>query len=381
MPSYPVAYRGGRGLRNGPRSLPAPDMPPIEWGPLAGAAAFAWAARSLYDQLGPGGIFDAGPALTGGYDPASLGWTLVQDCGFPPNWHPTASFTTCTKKVIGKAAAEAQVGPATAPGVYAEWDRAGSIYNAALLRYENCQPARRWSSLAGAGTIYPVRRVPAAVRPLPRPWDLLLLGGPDAAFGVRAYEVEPKLGRQVPRYGETMRREILDIWVVPGTVRPPIPIPRPVPRPVTVPRAVPMANMVEKKFPTNSRLGQAFFMLYRAFNFLGDSYGFIRALWKSLPRGARGKSRTMGAMVGDLFRNFDQLDWMAALARLSLWKLQDSVVGFQQQNMFNAIGAAYGFNAARTWSTLDSAIRQSASGVDRAVSRSRRSPDTEQIRV
>lgn len=255
------------------------------------------------------------------------------------------------------------------------WARAGR-FNATLSRYENCETSQRWDRGAGA-KFAPYTAAPAAPQLGGRPG--VLLGGPLLSAGsrfvpaegsVRGYAVDPDLRG---RYNEIVRRDVSYLTVPPGTLTPPRPIVRPGTRPIAIPRAIAAPNTLEQKFAKNSKLNSMFLALYQGFNFLGDSLAFVRAMWFSL-RGPKGRSMHLGAMLRDLWRNPQNIDWNLALYNVALWKLQDATFGSQQMSTFEAIGSRYGYNAARTWSTLDSAIRQSAGRLERTIAAERGSP-------
>lgn len=371
---YPVSYRGAGAFKGGPRSLPAPSLPPLEFGPLAGAAMAAWAFGELLQQVDWGQFWPPGTMITT-QSPGGYGWTVDWDCGAPPARLPAASWTSCGLKVVSKNNWEGQhQNPLTASTLW--WWAAGGRYNAALFRYEQCQTAQRW--VKGAGLPFS-RTTIAPAFPRPMPPAVLALAPP--AIATRAYDPPDKdsswwWGVISPPFDPGV---VGGVDVVPpeGAVR------YFRARAVARPRAVAPAGTREVKVPQNSTTGRAFMAMYRAFNFLGDAYGFTRALWGAIPASYRGGSRSLGNMARDLWDYFghlqtasrdERLDYfMSAATRGAMWKAQDAAYGGLQSGIFSAQAQRYGYNAARAWSTVDSAVNMSANSLQRASYREQNS--------
>lgn len=367
---YPTSWRAPRPSR-GPLSA-LPDMPPLEPLPwLAGLSIAAWSFSQLAIQLA--GLFETRYRQV----PGSYGWTLTVDCGRPQLRLPAASFGSCSSGynlIISKSAWESDAdglqNPLSLTTTSLSYYDKPAVYNAALLRYQSIATAARWTK----GTGRPFSLVTAGYRPIPA-----LLGGPLAnqwrrvlGQSDRGYANEPgavsthrPYGRHW-RYADLWLRDAMDVHDEDGAVTHPT-------VPVSVPRAVPYPGMKEKKLGAHTRGGRLFLNMYRAFNFLGDSYGFTRAVWRSLPGNYYRRTPPMHAMWRDVYARWDEVNWVALLRNVALWKFTDTVMGSVQASMFNAQTAAYGANAARLWSTLDTAIRQSAGSLERASRRSQSS--------
>lgn len=373
---YPIAYRGVRSpQRARSRAVPnIPDFPPFEFGPLAGLAVASWSFAQLMRELDFGNL----PG-TGGQayrlDPAAYGWTAVLNCA-PNGTNKLPGFTACGTTVNGKASWEAPGWSALNPSVSVlYWWQPAARFNPALLRYEGCVRAVRWErgvSGANFNSAFAIQRPYRAPRPLPALWAraLEILGMRDRGYGRyesvgvgwqagRRTGTEPIVHEGFDVHDETVVRT----WTTN----------------VVQARAVPAAQTHEVKISQNTAAGRAFIAMYAAFNLLGDAYGFTRAIWKTIPKNRRGRSRRLGSMLRDFYDYTPDLArmstfekhqfFMRALANAGIWKLQDIAWGGVQAGVFNAQTQAYGANAARTWSTLDSAIRQSEGALQRATSR------------
>lgn len=152
---------------------------------------------------------------------------------------------------------------------------------------------------------------------------------------------------------------------------------RPLPVPVTVPRAVPIALTKELKINTHTAAGRTFATMLMAWNFMGDTWGFVGALWRALPREARGRSRRLGAMLNDLYRGWfyfnpylekNQRHLLNAMRNVALWKFSDTVMGGAQSSLFEAQTAVAGAMFARVWASLDSHGRAQAQSLARTFS-------------
>lgn len=373
---YPVAYRGIRSPQRGGRAIPSmPDLPPFEFGPLAGVAVASWAFTALMRELDFGNV----PGVGGDayqLDPAAFGWTAVLTCT-PGGQSKLPGFTVCGTTVNGKAGWEAAGWSALNPSVSVlyYWLPAAR-YNPALVRYENCTRAVRWERGAFGRNFanYSIARPVRAPRPLPALWadQLVIEGWRDRGYGTwESWGVGALGGRHTGT--EEVYHEGFEVHdETPVSVRHNGDV-------ISVPRAVPVATTHEVKISQNTAAGRAFMAMYTAFNLLGDAYGFARAIWKAIPKAHRGRSRKLGNMLLDFYNyapylangsgpDRDEFIW-AAMGNAALWKVQDVVWGGAQAGLFNAQTAAYGANAARTWSTVDSALRQSQGALQRASRR------------
>lgn len=366
--SYPTRYRSGRGPQRGPNKW-APELDPLLFGgvTVAGIAYMDWALRNLVQQLGHDVADHPIRQLPGSY-----GWTLVRDCGFPPARLPAAGHTTCGDKIVSNAAEASEAQGAqnpmstTSTNLY-YFDRASRRFSSlawwmqASQHWQQGVSGRNFSSLTLAGAR------PLGVR---LPWAITrALGWREAG-----YDAAPAVPGRLP--GFDMLDNRWGAWVGVGgvvgprpAIRPDFPT-RPLPRPVA--RAVPYALMREIKFNPATRSGRVFFAMYATFNLLGDVNGFTRALWFSLPKEKRGRSMNWYRMAGDVFKNWQHIDPLLGAANVAKWKFLDTLYGGTQGAMFRAIGAGYGFNLARVWSTLESEINATTAYNRRRLEREQR---------
>lgn len=370
MRSFPTAYRAAARSRQRAKALP-PNLPPLGLGPLAGIAVAGWAFSDLLRQVDWSLPGTGGPMFQ--QFPASYGWTLQSDCGRQPERVAFASWAVCTAQVVSKSAWETMVPLSATTRAY--WLRSAT-YNAVLLRYENCLPAQRWVKGLSGATFAPWVQAPAIARPVTTRTPVQVRM---AALGLseRAYEPRDSIGPRpaapfAPPRAEPVIRTPIDMHDETIVRRPT--------RALNVPRAVPIARTVaELKIGSQTAAGRAFLAMYAAFNFLGDWYGFSRALWKAIPRAHRGRSMRIGNMGRDIFDYMRHLGTAGATERANyllaagsytaLWKAQDAGWGGLQSLNFQAMGQAGNFNAARFASTVDSASRYGIESIRRASQR------------
>jgi len=352
---YPVRYRRGSSPQMNRGGAMIPDE--FLFGPpfLAGAAAALWASERLLNAVQGLG------SITYRTSPSAYGWTLTQDCGRPPQKEIVAWSGNCNPQIILEGTWQLAPAPNRTSAFYWQTSATNFTVVAGQRRYNNVLPAQRWDrGLAGA--------MPVAVYG-PNWNNGILLGGaiplPVArAMGFReagfaAPDTVANTGRRRRGYAEQFTRVIFD---------PDAPVkPQNPPRPVVTPRAVPYPAMRETKIGMNTRAGRAFMGILQAFNFMGDVWGFTSALWRALPSSARGSSRSLPAMMGDLYSNWGQVDLGVAALNTSLWKFSDSVMGSQQASMMGAQASVYGWQAARAWAMLDSQIRASTQSLTRTM--------------
>lgn len=376
---YPTSYRG-RGRQGGRAQAaqpPGPDWSDLEgFGPYAGVAAASvafWALQQALPDL---------PQMPNGYHKVNShpGYTLALDCGFPPLKIINGVAPGCRTKygvIISRAIWQSPPGAATLTAAQVwEWDSdAFPIYLAGTLIQYGATPARRWDRTVAGARFYPY----AWAGEIP---DIRV--PPNSLPQVRAYH-PPDVDA---------RRTSVGVWapwdVVPGN--PDLPLPdvgagvRTASwirgRSRAMARAVAAASTAEIKTPANSRAGRAFYAMYRAFNFLGDAFGFTRALYNAIPRGMRGSSRRLGAMASDIYdyvnylahapRDERQDYLMNAALNAAQWKFLDSAFGGAQSANFAAMSRG-SVDAARFASTVESAARFGQGSIERASNRSQSS--------
>lgn len=369
---YPINYRsGGRGLQNA-RAVAAQFPDPLPWqgaGYLAGGLAALWMAQQLGGALG-NWIGATSP-------PSSYGWTLDFACaGKLPMKQMRQTPGGCTTNIFLEASYLARGVPLPTDNFTSFWDTRLTTFQiiGVQRRYNNVAVAQRWSRGAAgplpAVTWYPGRPWRRLPMTLPRelaPGQSVRASAPPEE-GFVGYPGNPFLGARWGRW-ELFNRVVHD---ADGTTHPP--------RPVPVPRAIPFPATKEVKVNVNTPAGRAFFGVLQAFNFMGDAWGLTRALWRALPKDRRGSSRRLDRMLLDLWNGMDHFGSERAQAHaamnIALWKFSDTVMGSTQASIFGAQSSAYGFNAARAWSFLDSEIRAGEQNVERMAAQGRSQSST-----
>lgn len=376
MPSYPIAYRAGRSLQRArPLDSPFSGGPPGA-GPALTIGALAWAFGNLGNLLqgwnplpGQGGIG------TFTQDPASYGWTNTLFCKAGGVSKVPAPLNCNDPQFVGQASWEA-AGPNPMTASTLNLWQPYAQRRVGLPAGYNATPHSKWAKNAPVGRAFsmtaqarPVTAVPAR---LPILWARVI-----EIFGMRQRGYHAESTRAYYRGRNRTGVEIVtrtDFHVEPGRV-----IARQPRTEYAVARAVAAAPMRELKTSTRTAGGRAFLAMYAAMNALGDFYGIARSLWRAIPRHWRSRRRDLGSMAADIYRYAGWLRQaprdereaylMQAGLNMAIWKFSDYWAGKVQSEIFNAQAAVYGAQAARTWSTLDSAIRQSANNLQRASSR------------
>lgn len=366
---YPTSWRRGRSSpqRGGLGGAPAP----YDWrGPvwLMSAAAAWWAGRNLQQAFQT-----AVQTQQDVYRPSPVpyGWTKLVECNKTgAAVHPSANFAFCAVGQLANFSQWATPYPPTASIItekhYDSLNGAGTLVVYSVARtwqYNGTGFARRYPV-----AVFPGRRAPGRVfgsTPISRTASLTDVGYHPTEEGYVGYS-NPRFWFRPNWRWDIFVRVIVDQE---GT--------RPLPRPVVVPRAIPIALTKELKVNTHTAAGRTFVTMLMAWNFMGDTWGLVGALWRALPRQARGRSRRLGAMLNDLFRGWryfnpymekNQSVLLNAAMNVALWKFSDTVMGGAQKSLFDAQTEVAGVMYARVWASLDSHGRAQAQSLVRTFS-------------
>lgn len=305
---YPVAYRGRRPSRassSGGGLPPGWDLP--IWGGAIGTAV--WAFGDLASQLVPIApeLEQAEPFEIPGYE-LNLGdgmrrWPNILN-GVPGDWtadricNGISGITVraggwlagvCSPAVLSNAAYNQTAMPAFGSSTATVFTWGVGTFNPVLNRWESVPKFNRWTR-----TVPGVRawRVTGGAVPRREDWMRNAAMPWQRPVGAYAPVEEPPAYVSGRAYSVVVDRTTLSPS---GSTTRPVPIGRAA--------TVPAPAMTEVKHRGGTKAGAAIIAMLRVMQLGADMRAVVYALWKSLPRQLRGRSRTLPAMIADLTRH------------------------------------------------------------------------------